>query len=420
MGTPLSSLAAIQKARCCRDPTEFRSRMNINLTQDEQAFRDEVRSFLAKNLTDELRDGQTRTTGVYPDPEISRRWHRLLYAKGWAAPLWPAEHGGASWTPTHRFIFEFESARAGAPVISPFGVRLLGPVLIRYGTPEQQQRYLPRTASGDLLWCQGFSEPNAGSDLASLRTSAVRKGDGFLVNGTKIWTTQGHIADMMFALLRTRNTTPPHAGISFFVFDMKTPGITVRPIRSITGEHELNQVFFDDVWIPADSLIGPENRGWELARYLLEFERGAGLFSARHRSSFTRMRRALDVLEAQGVRVLDNPIKRAHFCEVGMAIDSFEMLELSVLGNVQLGQSPGPATSILKLRSSRVRQEIGQLAVELLGIAALEAHGTLDRPLTDDMLLRIATNDYLEGRAVTIFGGASEVQLELLSRDLFA
>lgn len=392
--------------------------MNINLTPDELAFRHEVCTFIDTHLTEDLRIGQTCTTGVYPAPEIARRWHALLHKKGWAAPLWPAEHGGAAWTPAQRFIFEFETARAGAPLVIPFGVRLLGPVLIRYGTTEQKRRYLPPTASGELVWCQGFSEPNAGSDLASVRCSAVRDKQGFVVNGTKIWTTYGHAADMMFALLRTDNSRPPHAGISFFLIDMKAPGITVRPILSMTGEHELNQVFFDDVRVSADALVGPENGGWEIARYLLEFERGAGMFSGRHRGALARLRRAVDAAEARGIPIFADPIKRARFSEVAIAVDSFEMLELNVLGNLSPGQSPGMSASMLKLRSSRLKQDIGQLAVELLGTVTMEA-GTVQPDMFDDeTLLRIPINDYLEGRAATIFGGASEIQLELISRDL--
>jgi acyl-CoA dehydrogenase len=394
--------------------------MNLELTPGEQAFREEVRAFLGERLSEELRTGQTCATGVYPDPQTARRWHAELHDKGWAAPLWPAEHGGTAWTPAQRFIFEYETARAGAPLVIPFGVRLLGPVLIRYGTDDQKHRYLPPTASGEMVWCQGFSEPNAGSDLASLRCAATRDGDGFVVNGTKIWTTYGHAADMMFALLRTANTTPPHAGISFFLIDMKAPGITVRPILSMTGEHELNQVFFDDVGLPADAMVGPENGGWEIARYLLEFERGAGMFSGRHRAALARLRRAVDLVEARGLGILCDPLKRARFSEVAIAVDAFEMLELSVLGNLSPGQSPGAAASMLKLRSSRLKQEIGQLAVDLLGAVATEADTVPPHLLDDDTLLRIPINDYLEGRAATIFGGASEVQLELISRALLA
>lgn len=372
------------------------------------AFRAEVREFLDAELTPAMREAQENILGVYPEHEAGLAWQRKLDARGWGSPLWPADHGGCGWSSPQRFIFEAEAALANAPVVSPFGLRLAGPVIIRYGTDDQRQRYLPPTAAGEMVWCQGFSEPDAGSDLASLTTHARRDCDGYIINGTKIWTTRAHVADMMFALLRTSNEGKAREGLSMFLIPMGSHGMTVRPILSITGDHELNQVFFDDVRVGASARLGDEGEGWEIARYLLDFERGGGLFSARHRSSLGRVRRAVDAARP-GLFNRDWATRR--FAEVAAAVDSFELLEFSVLGGLEPGKSAGSLSSVLKLRSSRLKQEIGEMAVELLGSAG-----------ADRMLGRVATivADHLEARATTIFGGASEVQLDIIARSLIA
>lgn len=390
--------------------------MDLTLDDDELAFRHEVQAFLRDNLTDELREGQRMTTGVYPPPQVSKPWHRILAERGWIAPLWPAEYGGTGWTPIQRFIFESECALAGAPLVHPMGVRLLGPVLIRFGTEEQKARYLPRILTGEDYWCQGYSEPNAGSDLTSLKTAAAPDGDDYVVNGSKIWTTHAHHADMMFALVRTSSQGKPREGISFLLIDMKSPGITVRPILSMSGEHELNQVFFDDVRVPKANLVGEENAGWTCANYLLEFERGAGLFSARLRSGLNRLRKVLDQLKDEGFDALADPVSAMRFAEVAIELDTFEMLELRTLGAFKVGDRLGAMSSMLKLRSSRMKQAISSLGITLLGPHALRWR-PLDQGDEAD-LIETVTPEYLNARAVTIFGGASEVQLGLIARSL--
>lgn len=389
--------------------------MNLTLTPEQQAFRDEVRAFLRDNLTDDLRQGQRFTSGVYPEPEISGPWQRKLNEKGWLVPLWPRELGGTDWTAVERFIFEVECALAGAPLVHPMGVRLVGPVIIRFGTEEQKQRYLPRILSSEDYWCQGFSEPGAGSDLASLKMRAIPDGDDYILNGSKIWTTHAHHANMMFALVRTSTEGRRQEGISFLLIDMNTPGIEVRRIDTIGGDHDVNEVFFTDVRVPQANRVGPENAGWECAKYLLEFERGAGIFSGRLRSQLKRIGEVIEELAAQGRDIRSNAHLMARFGELCADLDSFEMMELRIMGGLQPGQNPGPVSSILKLRNSRMKQAIAEFGAEILGHEGLRWRaGEVDTDALDSVLIP----DYLNSRAFTIFGGASEVQLGIIAKSV--
>lgn len=391
--------------------------MDIQLTPEEAVFREEIREFIRANLTEEMRQGQFLNSGVFPDPKVSRDWWRLLGEKGWTAALWPPEYGGPGWTAIQRFIYELECAEASAPLINPMGIRLAGPVIIKYGTPEQQAKYLPGTRSGEIYWCQGFSEPGAGSDLASLRTRAVRDGDHYVINGGKTWTTHAHFADYMFALVRTSTEGRPHKGISFMVIDMKTPGIEVRPIISMSGEYELNEVFFDNCRVPADCLIGEENAGWSIAKFLLEFERGGGIFSGRLRSSLKRVQMAVAGRQDGALGLTsENPAVAPRLAELAMAVDAFEFLEFQILGQLNPGESPGPMASVLKLRASRLKQEIGRVGMDLLGSQTVRIHENEAEAEAD--LAEVVRRDFLNARAATIFGGSSEVQLELMGRML--
>ena len=387
--------------------------MNLTLTAEEQAFRDEVRAFLRDNLTDDLRQGQRFTSGVYPEPEISGPWQRKLNDRGWLVPLWPKELGGTEWTAIQRFIFESECALAGAPLVHPMGVRLVSPVIIRFGTEEQKAHYLPRILSGEDYWCQGFSEPGAGSDLASLKMRAIPDGDDYILNGSKIWTTQAHHANMMFALVRTSTEGRRQEGISFLLIDMNTPGIEVRRIDTIGGDHDVNEVFFTDVRVPQANRVGPENAGWDCAKYLLEFERGAGIFSGRLRSQLKRIGDVIDQLAVEGHDIRRNPHLLSRFGEICADLDSFEMMELRIMGGLQPGQNPGPVSSILKLRNSRMKQAIAEFGAEILGHEGLRWRaGEIDTSSTMSVLIP----DYLNSRAFTIFGGASEVQLGIIAK----
>ena len=376
--------------------------MDLLLDPAQQAFRDRVRAFLAAELPDALREGQAATIGVYPEPEVALAWQRLLHARGWAAPTWPPEHGGTGWSAIERFIFEHECAMAGAPVVYPIGIRLAAPVIMAFGSAQQQAHWLPRILSGEDYWCQGFSEPGAGSDLGSLSTRAVRDGDAYVISGSKIWTTHAHHANRMFALVRTADTPRRQDGISFVAIPLDLPGVDIRPIISIAGDHDVNQVFLEEVRIPAANLIGEENSGWRYAKYLLELERGNGLFSGRLRAALRRVERALPAAPdmAQQLRI----------AEVAIELDAFEMLELMTIGTLPNGASPGPLASMLKLRASRLKQRVAALGAELLGAAALRRPGGTPA----DVLV----GDYLNSRAATIFGGTAEVQLGIIAKQL--
>jgi len=246
----------------------------MNLSKEELAFRDEVRAFLAAELTDEIRLGGHRTSGIFSDYEVGIPWQRILAKRGWAAPHWPAEWGGCGWTPRQHDIFASEMAAADAPKVSPLGLVMAAPVLVAFGTQAQKERWLPDIRNGVSYWCQGYSEPGSGSDLASLQCRARREGKEWVINGSKIWTTHAHNATHMFCLVRTDSSGKPQQGISFLMFELNNPGIQIRPIISISGDHEFNQVFFDEARVPADALIGEENQGWTIAKFLLEHERG--------------------------------------------------------------------------------------------------------------------------------------------------
>lgn len=392
--------------------------MNLEFTADELAFRDEVRAFLDAHLTPELVRAQQMTTTVFPEPEVSMPWHRALHARGWIAPGWPVEHGGPGWSPAQRFLFETECARAGAPLTIPLGLKMVGPVIIGFGTPEQKAFYLPRILSGEDYWCQGYSEPGSGSDLASLKTRATRDGDHYVINGTKIWTTHAHHANRMFALVRTADTGKKQEGISFVLIDMKTPGITIRPIRTIGGEHEVNQVFFDDVRVPVANRVGEEGQGWAMGKYLLEFERGGGIASARLRRELGKIERV-----AAEVGVAKDPRIEAEAIAVSTDIDALEMIELKVLSTLQVGQNPGAISSLLKLRASEIKQAITRLGVDVVGAAGLawETHRPLygldDSGVVSGGVLPVVST-YLNARANTIFGGASEIQRDIMAKTM--
>ena len=385
--------------------------MDIDLDAGDAAFRAELRVFLSEHLTPELKAGQYLSAAIYPEPAISLAWQRILQRRGWLVPLWPREWGGTGWTPVQRFIFETECALAGAPLVHPMGVRLVGPVLLRYGTEEQKRHYLARILSGEDYWCQGFSEPGAGSDLAALQLRAVPDGADYLLDGSKIWTTHAQHANRMFALVRTGTEGRRQDGISFLLIDMRSPGITVRPIHTIGGDDDLNEVFFDQVRVPQANRVGEENAGWECARYLLEFERGAGIFSPRLRSQLKRVGDALTSQQAAGAGF--DALLGRRFGHVLADLDTFEMLELRTLARLAPGQAPGPLSSVLKLRSSRLRQAIAELGVEVLGMESLRWRGGEAQGASDLLL-----PDYLNSRAATIFGGAMEIQLGIIAKTM--
>ena len=397
--------------------------MNVAFSPEDLAFRDEVRRFLDEKLTPEMRRATDLNPSVFSEPDIGRVWNRILHEKGWSAPGWPVEYGGAPWTLVQRWIATTEFARASAPSLSPMGLKMVGPVIMQFGTPEQKAWYLPRILAGDDYWCQGYSEPGSGSDLASLKTRAVRDGDHYVVNGTKIWTTHAHHANMMFALVRTGDeNTPKHKGISFLLIDMTTPGVTVRPIRGIGGDHEVNQVFFDDVRVPVKNRVAEEGDGWVVAKYLLEFERGGSIKSGDLRSNLEWLQRLAEATPCGAGTMLDDADVALDFSRIEIDIDALEMTELRVMSSLQTGQNPGAVSSQLKLRWSEIEQAMTRLGVRILGPDAIVWEAARPLHLNDDAVLddlaRAVTPKYLNARAYTIFGGSSEIQREIIAREV--
>lgn len=406
-----------------RDPALLSSSLLAD-TAEEAAFRAEIRDFLEHELDDDLRRRERLNTSFLADPDYGLRWHNKLADKGWVAPSWPAEYGGPGWTLTQRYIFDQECERAGEPHFRGASIKMIAPVLMRYGSKEQKAFYLPRILSGEDLWAQGYSEPGAGSDLASLTMRARRDGEYYTVNGSKIWSTLAHKSTRMFALVRTGNNGRKQDGITFLLIDLSLPGITIKPIQSICGTHEFNQVFFDDVRVPVSDRVGDEGDGWQIAKYLLEFERGGGFAGGMLRAMHTRVLRLASAHRPDGKCAIDDPLFAARFAEISTDIDAAEMMELGIMSELELGGNPGAvASSTMKLARSRIRQSIAELATTTLGPDAVrwEAH----RPLSDlhtesalDDERKAATAIYFNSRSQSIFGGSNEIQLEIIARAL--
>lgn len=385
-----------------------------------ESFRAEVRAFLARTLTPEIRARARRQAGVAAERDLGIWWHRTLHAQGWSAPAWPREYGGPGWDVVERHIFEEECALAGAPQLFLGGLQLVGPVLMAFGTAAQKAFFLPRLLSGDHYWCQGFSEPGSGSDLASLRTAAVRDGDHYVVNGGKIWTTHAHWANWIFMLVRTSTAGRPQAGITFLLSPMDAPGITVSPIRSMSGEHEVNQVFFDNLRVPVENRVGDENQGWAIAKYLLEFERG-GSYAAPARVSLEEARAAA-TRAGDDPPLWDDPFFRRRYAETEIAILAQGWTEKRVIAGLAAGGNPGDAmASVLKVRGSEVQQQAAELAVLALGEAAIPDQRAALEPGSDvpvigpDIALRPSAR-HMNLRAASIFGGSNEIQRNIIAR----
>lgn len=384
------------------------------------AFRDDVRAFLDEALTPELRTLTARQAGVFSEGELCRRWHSILHAKGWAAPAWPVEHGGPGWSPMQRFIFADECVKAGAPVLPAMGLQMCGPVLMRYGTPGQKAFFLPRMLSGEHYWCQGYSEPQSGSDLASLQIRAVRDGDDYVVTGSKLWTTHAHYANWMFLLVRTATDGKPQAGITFVLTPMDAPGITVQPIISISGEHEVNQVFFDEVRIPVANRVGEEHQGWTVAKALLEFERGGG---AAANGLKAQLRAARAIAEAEGWWGDDSAFRR-RWAELDVDLQALDVAERQTAAALMAGRSVGDTTaSQLKLAVSTLLQRVTELTMGALGpYAAADQRAALgigaNEPPVGPAYALTPTAKFLNSRAATIYGGSQEIQHNILARIL--
>ena len=398
--------------------------IELHLNEQEQRFRDEVRDFLQKELSANVVTAAARTPGVFVDRDVQLEWQRKLLAKGWLVPGWPTEYGGTGWQPMERYIFESECAAAGAPALVPLGLTMVAPVIIRFGTEAQKQFYLPRILSGEDYWCQGYSEPGSGSDLASLKTRADSDGDDYIVNGSKIWTTHAHFANRIFCLVRTSSQGKPQAGISFLLIDLNTPGIRITPIISMGGDHEVNQVFFDNVRVPKANRIGAEGEGWACAKYLLEFERGAHVNAPRLKRAIKQLRYiASNEADGEDGCLLDDSSVRRRIAMFEADVAALEFTELRVIETLQKGGSPGIESSIMKTEVTELQQAMTELALELIGPGSM----LLDRrrPLPEAPEDCVgpehwgpATAKYLNFRAASIYGGTNEIQRNLIARHL--
>ena len=382
--------------------------MDLAFTPEEQKFAAEVRAFVKANLPADVRDKVKN--GKHLNRDDYMRWQQALGKKGWLVYTWPKKYGGPGFTPAERYIFENICAEEYAPGIIPFGTKMVGPVIYTFGSDEQKERFLPGIRSSEVQWCQGYSEPGAGSDLANLRTRAVRDGDHYIVNGQKTWTSAAHWADWIFCLLRTNPDAKPQEGISFLLIDMKAAGVTVRPIIMTDGAHHVNDVFFDSVKVPAVNLIGKENEGWTCAKFLLANER-LGIAEVPASKRGVRSLRELN----------DDPSLNEKIADIDLQVQALEMSELRALSTMQLGGAPGPEASILKVRGSEIQQRIAELAMEAVGEYAA--------PYQPDLLFR-ATNEtpigpdhappaaprYFNMRKTTIYGGSTEIQKNIVSK----
>ena len=393
--------------------------MDLNFTSEEEAFRAEVQAFLKDKLpariANKVKAGQRLTKADQDE------WHAILNERGWLANHWPEEYGGPGWGAVEKFIFDTECALAGGPRIVPFGVNMLGPVLIKFGNEAQKKYWLPRILSGEDWWCQGYSEPGAGSDLASVKTTAVRQGDQYIVNGQKTWTTQGQHANMIFCLVRTDREAKAQSGISFLLVDMNSPGVELRPIRTLDGDREVNEVFFTDVKVPVENLVGEENKGWTYAKYLLTYERtgiaGVGFCIA-----------ALAKLQVIAAKVMKNgkpldqdPLFAARMAQVEIDLENMKTTNLRVIASVAGGGVPGAESSMLKIRGTEIRQEILSLMRRAVGPYALpfieeaQYEGYAEEPVGPKEAATAAAN-YFNYRKLSIFGGSNEIQKNIISK----
>ena len=397
--------------------------MDLNFSPQELAFCDEVRAFLAAKLPVKVRDGAEMSTTVFVEPDIGQSWNGVLNEQGWLGYQWPTEVGGTGWTPTQRYIFEKECAIAGAPNLTVLALKLIAPIIWNFGTLAQKEYYLPRILSGEDYWCQGFSEPGSGSDLASLQCRAVRKGDKYIINGTKIWTTHAHHANRIFILVRTNTEVKRQAGISFLLLDMHQPGITVRPILTLAGDHEVNQVFFDNAEAPIENLVGEEGQGWAIAKFLLENERGGSCHAPKMVADLNKIIEAAKTEpDGKGGLLADDPEWTRRSAKARLNVEALEVIELRILADIAKGRQPGPQTSLTKLLASKARQEIDLLGVDLYGDAGLQldmlqlVYSDNAPPPLHSMGAQLAAPRYLNSRAWTIFGGSSEVQANIIAK----
>ena len=386
--------------------------MDNRFSEADLEFQQEVRSFFASEFTDEFRD---RIENGIDYKNALVEWQKILNNKGWVAPGWPVEHGGTGWTPVQKFIFETERCSAGAPVTVPFGLTMVAPVIFTFGNEEQKQRFLPRILSSDDWWCQGYSEPGAGSDLAALKTKAIKDGDDYLVTGSKIWTTYAQFADWIFCLVRTGNFEKRQQGISFLLIDMKSEGIQINPIHTIDNNHSLNEVVFDNVRVPAENLIGAENQGWTYAKALLAHERTSIAGAPESRRWLNEIiELAKGQTNAKG-KLIDDTQFQTRLSNIEIELMALEYMDLRVLSSLASGSTPGPEASLLKIKGTEIQQALQELRNEVIGAYS----GALHQQEFQNDLHQLGSSSrkaYMYGRAATIYGGSNEVQRNVIAK----
>ncbi|MCD4525698.1 acyl-CoA dehydrogenase family protein [Nocardioides sp. cx-173] len=388
--------------------------MQLELSEDDQEFRAQMREFFTTEVSEEIRRTVIEGRELTHDQIVEAQ--RTLNAAGLAVPHWPEEYGGRGWSELRRHLWHEEMQRAGVPTPLAFNASMIGPVIAQFGTEEQKQEYLPKTANLDIWWSQGFSEPDAGSDLASLRTTAVRDGDHWVVNGQKTWTTLGQYGDWIFTLVRTDPEVKKQAGISMLLIDMTSPGLEVRPIELIDGGHEVNEVWFTDVRVPAANLVGELNGGWTIAKFLLGNERvGVAPVGATKRILARAKDLAKDTSDGEGGTLLDDPLVRARIVELENELLALELTALRVVAHSSDGE-PHPASSVLKLKGTELQQAVSELMVDLAGPASVASGAGDDSDLPD--WARTVTPTYLNLRKASIYGGSNEIQRQIISRTI--
>jgi alkylation response protein AidB-like acyl-CoA dehydrogenase len=399
--------------------------MNLEFSEADRAFQHEVREWLETAWPMEMRERQGKSALGKISKDDIVRWQKRLAEKGWAAVNWPVEHGGAGFTPTQKYVFDLERARVGAPGVIPFGITMVAPVIMKFGTPEQKARYLPDILASNTWWCQGYSEPGAGSDLASLKTRAEDRGDHYLVNGVKTWTTMAQYADMMFCLVRTSQEPQRQLGISFLLIDMKSPGISVNPIITLdepqAGFQEINMVYLENVEVPKANLVGEEGKGWTCAKYLLEFERG-NAYAPALKGSLAHVRGMAAVeKDGHGHRYADDTDFMARLHDVEIQVLAMEFTELRILGALAAGQNVGPESSMLKTRGTELQQAVTELALEVSGNygfpldQSTPAPGDNFQPVGPVHSNGVA-QEYFNARKVSIYAGSNEIQRNIMAK----
>ena len=393
--------------------------MDLNYSAADDAFRQEVRGWLQANLPKDIQDKVLNHRRLNREDFV--RWHKALAGKGWSVPHWPVEWGGTGWSPIQKHIWDEECAQIGAPGVLPFGVSMVAPVIMKYGNEAQKRYFLPRIVDCTDWWCQGYSEPGSGSDLASVKTRAVREGDHYIVNSQKTWTTLGQHADMIFCLVRTDPDAKKQEGISFLLIDMKTPGITVRPIIMLDEEHEVNEVFFDNVKVPVDNLIGEENRGWTYAKYLLGHER-TGIARVGHsKRELAFLKRVALQHQKNGKPLLQDPVFAAKVASLEIELMALEITVLRVVSSENAGKGPGPEASLLKIKGTQIQQMLTELMVEAVGPYAQPfdpsyLEGEHQQAVTGDNDAAPLAPYYFNYRKTSIYGGSNEIQRNIISQ----